>query len=558
MATNEAGLLRAISSRPRDDAPRRVYADFLLEREDPRGEFINLQLASPRDLKRENKLLKAHGKKWLGPFQVKLLRKPVFERGFVAGGVVMSEALPSALDLEEWATLDDLHYDFDGFAKFPATSAFVRAVRTASRLTVNHASNLLEQTGTFSVEHLVTSVVDEEELAALIASKLLPKLRRLELSWNHGSGFEDPSWLDDVKRVAVKELRLHINPQRPSDPAGWLANAKQLGLERLELECNDQSRWVQTRDALTIEQFEEPKRLTAQLEALPAEVLQAAKLEGGAVVPETTAPAKSSEQRFSCEGVIAAAWTNEGWWFADSRSVTLVDPKSGKAVRSFKVTSAERALFVGDQVACQHGDGAVLLYALATGKKTKRLDSTGVPQTLVASADGRFLIVGMQLQAQLFDLTTGKWLKTEKRASSYYSAAITADGGRWAVQGDLKGDALFLHDAKKARAETFKGDLRRPFFLPDGTLGAVAVDQLVVFEGQTPRKIGKPEFLYSELVMLGSDVVLLSTDAIVRIDLATGRERSRKPGWKESGPLARSPDGTELLVATAKPITLTL
>ncbi len=558
MATNEAGLLRAISSRPKDDAPRRVYADFLLEREDLRGEFINLQLASPRDPKRENTLLKAHGKKWLGPFQLKLLRKPVFARGFVAGGVVMSEALPSALDLEEWATLDDLQYSFDEFAKFPATCAFVRAVRAASRLSVSHASSLLEQTGTFSMEHLVTSVVDEDELAALFASKLFPKLRRLELSWNHGSGFADPSWLGGVKRVAVKELRLHINPTTAADPSGWLANAKHLGLERFELECNDESRWVQTRDALTIEQFKEPKLLTAQLAALPVEVLQAAKLEGGAVLPTASAPAKSSEAHFSCEGVIAAAWTNEGWWFADSRSVTLVDPKSGKAVRSFTVTDAERALFVGDQVACQHADGAVQLYSLATGKKTKRLDSGGVPEKLFASADGRFLIVAMQLQAQLFDLTTGKWLKTEKRASSYYSAAITADGGRWAVQGTLKGDALFLHDAKKARAETFKGDLRRPFFLPDGTLGAVAVDQLVVFEGQTQRKIGKPEFLYSDLVMVGSDAVLLSTDAIVRIDLVTGRERSRKPGWKESGPLALSPDKTQLLVATEPPITLTL
>lgn len=558
MAATDAELLRAIFSRPKDDAPRRVYADWLLERDDPRGEFINLQLASTPDPKRETRLLKAHGKRWLGPFQLKLLRKPVFARGFVAGGVVMSEALPSALDLEEWATLDDLHYAFDAFADFPATCAFVRAVRAASRLSVNHASDLLEQTGTFAVEQLVTSVVDDEEFGRLFASKLLPKLRRLELSWNNGSGFADPSWLDGVKRVAVKELQLHINATTAADPAAWLAHSKRLGLERLELACNDESRWVQTREALTIEQLKEPERLTAQLAALPAAVLQSAKLEGGAIAPAGPAPAKSAEVRFTCEGVIAAAWTNEGWWFTDSRRVTLVEPTSGRVVRSFKVTEAERALFVGDQVACQHGDGAVQLYALATGKKTRRLDSSGVPETLVASADGRFLIVGMQLQAQLFDLTTGKWLATEKRASSYYAAAITADGGRWAVQGDLKGDALFLHDAKKARAETFKGDLRRPFFLPDGTLGAVAVDQLVVFEGKTPRKVGRPEFLYSELVMLGSDVVMLSTDVIVRLDLVTGRERWRKKGWREAGPLALAPDRTQLLVATAKPTTITL
>ena len=39
----ERGLRTAIFANPDDDAPRLVYADWLLERGDPRGEFIQIQ-----------------------------------------------------------------------------------------------------------------------------------------------------------------------------------------------------------------------------------------------------------------------------------------------------------------------------------------------------------------------------------------------------------------------------------------------------------------------------------------------------------------------------------
>jgi uncharacterized protein (TIGR02996 family) len=45
---DEAGFLRAIADDPEDDAPRLVYADWLDERDDPRGEFIRVQLEFER------------------------------------------------------------------------------------------------------------------------------------------------------------------------------------------------------------------------------------------------------------------------------------------------------------------------------------------------------------------------------------------------------------------------------------------------------------------------------------------------------------------------------
>src|SRR5262249_20747125 len=43
-AATEAGLLAAVYAAPADDAPRAIYADWLQERGDPRGELIALQL----------------------------------------------------------------------------------------------------------------------------------------------------------------------------------------------------------------------------------------------------------------------------------------------------------------------------------------------------------------------------------------------------------------------------------------------------------------------------------------------------------------------------------
>ena len=88
----DAGFLEAICENPDDDVPRLVYADWLEERGDPRGEFIRLQciLASMPDnderrwslLAREKQLLWLHGKNWAGPLR-RQVRQYAFRRGFV-------------------------------------------------------------------------------------------------------------------------------------------------------------------------------------------------------------------------------------------------------------------------------------------------------------------------------------------------------------------------------------------------------------------------------------------------------------------------------------------
>jgi uncharacterized protein (TIGR02996 family) len=110
--TTDAGrsFLDAVLSRPEDDKPRLVYADWLTEAGDARGEFIQLQCTLGDGLysrgkhqryvptgpfitlvKAERRLLKAHQPKWLAPF-----RKPIrtwdWTRGFVSGVVADAAA----------------------------------------------------------------------------------------------------------------------------------------------------------------------------------------------------------------------------------------------------------------------------------------------------------------------------------------------------------------------------------------------------------------------------------------------------------------------------------
>jgi uncharacterized protein (TIGR02996 family) len=81
-------LLAAVMAAPDDDGPRLVYADWLIERDDVRGEFIALQCAIARgeahagDLARERELLALQGQGWLA--ELGLQREEAgFRRGFV-------------------------------------------------------------------------------------------------------------------------------------------------------------------------------------------------------------------------------------------------------------------------------------------------------------------------------------------------------------------------------------------------------------------------------------------------------------------------------------------
>lgn len=102
-------LYAQVYANPEDDAARLVLADALIERRDPRGDFIALQFGrkSGRAMQeqKELKLLRGHEDAWLGPLR-SCTTHHVFERGFLAR--CHARAVKLTLDMvlaREWSTV---------------------------------------------------------------------------------------------------------------------------------------------------------------------------------------------------------------------------------------------------------------------------------------------------------------------------------------------------------------------------------------------------------------------------------------------------------------------
>src|SRR5262245_31158206 len=106
-------LLAAIHAAPRDDAPRLVYGDWLLEQGDPRGELIALQYKrrsgslDKAAMDRETELIEEHGAMWLGEL-AGVARGRGFDRGFLSSVYVLAHDEGVALRLSDptWSTVE--------------------------------------------------------------------------------------------------------------------------------------------------------------------------------------------------------------------------------------------------------------------------------------------------------------------------------------------------------------------------------------------------------------------------------------------------------------------
>ncbi len=107
-ASSRERLLAAIYEAPHDDAPRIVYADVLAEADDPRGEFITLQLARAADgsppTRREKQLLRDAGTHWFDGLDGDGATKIVHARGFPAAATLASGEPRAAA----WSTIEKL------------------------------------------------------------------------------------------------------------------------------------------------------------------------------------------------------------------------------------------------------------------------------------------------------------------------------------------------------------------------------------------------------------------------------------------------------------------
>lgn len=87
----ERQLLGLVAAEPFDDAPRRVLADYWLERDDPRGTLIHAQCEG--DTAAADALLAEHGAAWLEPLSLAGLDHAQFVRGFVPSLLLGNEPL---------------------------------------------------------------------------------------------------------------------------------------------------------------------------------------------------------------------------------------------------------------------------------------------------------------------------------------------------------------------------------------------------------------------------------------------------------------------------------
>lgn len=174
MHSDHAAFLRAIRAAPDDDLPRLIYADYLDEHGDPRGEFIRVQIErlrlprnDPRraELKaREDDLLRRHREEWEGPLAA-VVSHAVFRRGFIDDVLVMAEAfLAHAHTLFEWAPIR--------MVKLRGTFRYVGAILKRPELAGLSGLDLC-------FDHL-----DSRDAALLAACRHLSGLKRLNLNGN--------------------------------------------------------------------------------------------------------------------------------------------------------------------------------------------------------------------------------------------------------------------------------------------------------------------------------------------------------------------------------------
>jgi uncharacterized protein (TIGR02996 family) len=174
----ERAFLRAIITAPGDDLPRLIYADYLDERGDSRGEFIRLQVAlsrpdvllSVRDVRdlraRERLLLYRHRSAWLGRLDCEWRGDAVFERGFVVQ--VDVSARQFIRHAQAWLRREP-----------------IRRAALYGSVTCMRELALCPALKHFTALSLRNNELRREHVRQLLRSPYLTRLLELDLSYNH-------------------------------------------------------------------------------------------------------------------------------------------------------------------------------------------------------------------------------------------------------------------------------------------------------------------------------------------------------------------------------------
>jgi hypothetical protein len=220
-----------------------VVADSLIERGDPRGELIALQLARRgAPTARERELVATFAREWLGPLEPVIQKTGVaFARGFLVKCALRAErndAIRALADRPEWSTVEDIDISTALFG-----SLVLPRLAKLRALHVRELENVPDH-----VPHLERLIVDhvahahsppwQLRLTALL-DRALPALQHLEL--HRVAALDDIRALTAaplVKQLASFELDLYTNNIAP-----WIATLVDVPVPSVVLSRRYYDRW---------------------------------------------------------------------------------------------------------------------------------------------------------------------------------------------------------------------------------------------------------------------------------------------------------------------------
>jgi uncharacterized protein (TIGR02996 family) len=237
-------LLAAVYRNPDADEERLVYADWLMEQGDPRGEFIACQFkADPDSKKRSRALLREHKKAWLGPLANVLRGDVEFRRGFPAQGIATfrhERDVAQWGSVVDWATLEELSYshtlvrdDQREWAHFIGPA--MKSLRVAHCPTVAH---LCAASTPWRIHTL--ALADAKDIALVTSSPLLPELTTLELR----------DWRATPAALATAKCPHFVIVRRPDDDTAgaWMSAATRASFESFAFQEWHGTRYTFSRD----------------------------------------------------------------------------------------------------------------------------------------------------------------------------------------------------------------------------------------------------------------------------------------------------------------------